>query len=427
VRVGLSPFAKRNGHEFYRFAERFTAPQERRRRRHRPATRMNEPDVLKRIRRRLPSRAERRVTFGLKVLALIAVTIYLLIDVLNFFGAVRTTGLLVVGALFLAYLIYPLVRRLNRYVPVVFSIVIVYAFITLIGAFGVTLVAPQIGSDLNNFGHALPGLMLKFQHELTSPTSPLLARIPLDDRLYLANLPSQFNALAQQYGLDTLQKGLPVLLSAASLGAAVVIIPILTAYMLLDASNVRRQILGLFPLRRRAKVHTIINELDGVIGGFIRGQLIDGAIVGVMIFIMLTATHVPYALLIGIAAGILNFIPYAGAVIGFIPSVILALAYNGPGNALLVALLFAVIQQIDGNFVAPRVLKDNVGLSPLYIIVAILVGSELFGLAGTFLAVPVAAMLRVLREQLLPMPAPNDDGPGDVTKKPRAREPVKTP
>jgi predicted PurR-regulated permease PerM len=114
-------------------------------------------------------------------------------------------------------------------------------------------------------------------------------------------------------------------------------------------------------------------------------------------------------------------------VIGFVPSVILALAYNGPGNALLVALLFAVIQQIDGNFVAPKVLKDNVGLSPLYIILAILIGSELFGLAGTFLAVPVAAMMRVLREQLLPMPAPTNEAPPELTKGPRDRESVKAP
>jgi predicted PurR-regulated permease PerM len=388
---------------------------------------MIEPEAVKRLRRRLPTRGERRVTFALKVLALIAVAIYLLVGLLNFFAAIRTTGLLAVGALFLAYLVYPLVRRLNAYLPVIWSIIVVYAFIALAGAFAVTLVAPQIGRDLNSFGHALPGLMTQFQMELINPQNSFVARIPVDDRLYLANLPSQFDTLAKQYGLDTLQKGLPVLLSAASLGAAFVIIPILAAYMLLDASNVRRQILGLFPARRRAKVHVIIDELDGVIGGFIRGQLIDGAIVGVMIFVMLMATHVPYALLIGIAAGILNFIPYAGAVIGFVPSVILALAYNGPGNALLVALLFAVIQQIDGNFVAPKVLKDNVGLSPLYIILSILVGSELFGLIGTFLAVPIAAMLRVLREQLLPQPSPATDDPPELTKAPRTRASVKAP
>jgi predicted PurR-regulated permease PerM len=368
-------------------------------------------DVVRRLRRRLPSRAERRVTFALKVLATIALAIYLIVGLLNFFAAIQLTGLLVIGGLFLAYLIYPLVRRLNAFLPAVASILIVYAFIALILAFVFTLVAPQLGNDASNFVKSLPHVMAQFQQELIAPRTAFIARIPQADRLYVANLPSQFGTFIQQYGADTLTKGLPVLLSAASVGAALVIIPVLAAYMLLDAANVRRQLLGLFPAKRRAKVDTIIDELDGVIGGFIRGQLIDGAIVGVMVFVMLLATHVPYALLIGVAAGVLNFIPYAGAVIGFIPSVILALAYNGPGNALLVALLFAVIQQIDGNFVAPRVLKENVGLSPLYIVLAILAGSELFGLPGTFLAVPVAAMLRVLREQLLPSPVPPREAP----------------
>jgi len=372
---------------------------------------MTEPEVVRRLRRRLPSRAERRVTFALKVLALIAVAIYLLVGVLNFLGAIRATALLIVGALILAYLIYPLVRQLNVHMPVIGSIFVVYALVALIGAVGLTFIVPQVGRDLNSFVHAVPGLIAQFQQEMIAPTSEFVKRIPVDDRMYLADLPSQFNSLAQQYGATTLQRSVSVLLSAASVFGTVIIVPILTAYMLLDAGNVRRQLLGLFPARRRTKVNTIIDALDGVIGGFIRGQLIDGAIVGTMMFVMLTATHVPYALLIGIASGILNFIPYAGALIGFIPSVLLALAYNGPGNALLVALLIAVIHQIDGNFVSPRVLKENVGLSPLYIILAIIAGSELFGLAGTFLAVPVAAMLRVLREQLLPSPAPSSEAP----------------
>src|SRR5664279_421246 len=96
----------------------------------------------------------------------------------------------------------------------------------------------------------------------------------------------------------------------------------------------------------------------------------------------------------------------------------IALFVNGPTNAFIVAGLFVVIQQIDGNFVAPRVLKDNVGLSPLYIILAILIGSELFGLAGTFLSVPVAAMLRVLREHLIPRPVPEAESPPSLTRKP---------
>jgi predicted PurR-regulated permease PerM len=306
--------------------------------------------------------------------------------------------------LLFAYLVYPLVRRLNARLPAVVSILIVYAFIVLVVGSALALVVPALGNDISNFAKTLPALSGQFQAELISPHNPLLRRIPDEDRLYIANLPTQLNSVAQKYGVDTLQRSFTVVLSTVSIVATLVVIPVLAAYMLLEAAGVRRQLLGFFPSRRRAKVNVVIDELDAVVGGFIRGQLIDGAIVGTMIFVMLMIMHVPYALLIGVAAGILNFIPYAGAVIGFVPSVLLALAFNGPTNALIVAILFAVIQQIDGNFVAPRVLKDNVGLSPLAIIIAILVGSELFGLVGTFLAVPVAAMLRVLREQLLPAP-----------------------
>ena len=383
---------------------------------------MNAPDrsaAAQRLRRRLPSRNERRVTFALKILATIAVSIYLLVGVLQFFGAIRSTGLLVVGSLFFAYLVYPLVRRLNEKLPAVVAILIVYAFILLVVGSVLALVIPALGNDITNFAKTLPALTQKFQSELVAPHNPLLRRIPDNDRMYIANLPSQLNNVIQKYGVDTLQRSFTVVLSTFSVVATLIIIPVLAAYMLLEAAEVRRQVIGLFPLRRRAKINTVIDELDGVVGGFIRGQLIDGAIVGLMILVMLTIMHVPYALLIGVAAGILNFIPYAGAVIGFVPSVLLALAFNGPTNALIVAVLFAVIQQIDGNFVAPRVLKDNVGLSPLYIIIAILVGSELFGLVGTFLAVPVAAMLRVLREQLLPSPEAHPITKTDITKSPR--------
>jgi len=390
---------------------------------------MNAPDrtvVAQRLRRRLPSRNERRVTYALKVLATIAIAIYLLVGVLEFLGAIRSTGMLIVGSLLFAYLVYPLVRRLNTRLPAIAAILIVYLFIVLIVGSALALVVPALGNDISNFVRTLPALTQQFQSELIAPHNPFVRRIPDVDRMALANLPTQLNGVVQKYGVDTLTRSFTVVLSTVSVLATLVVIPVLAAYMLLEAADVRRQLLGLFPAKRRAKANTVIDELDAVVGGFIRGQLIDGAIVGTMIFVMLMIMHVPYALLIGVSAGILNFIPYAGAVIGFVPSVLLALAFNGPTNALIVAILFAVIQQIDGNFVAPRVLKDNVGLSPLYIIIAILVGSELFGLIGTFLAVPVAAMLRVLREQFLPSPAPQVPEHADITKPPRKRVPSST-
>lgn len=352
------------------------------------------------------SRAERRVTFWLKALGLAAIAIWLLVGLLEFFGNVRATALLVVAAVFFAYLVYPLVRRFNERMPLIWAILIVYVFIIIVGVGITQLVVPPLVNDIQTAVRTLPAHILHWSVVLEDPNNRFFRWVPSAERAYLATIPAQIVAYLQNTALETAQKTLTVVLSTVSILTSLVIVPILAAYMLLDAENLKESFLGLVPAKGRAKADAIIGDLDSVVGGFIRGQIIDGTILATMITIMLAIMHVPYALLIGLASGVLNVIPYAGALIAFIPAVTLALAYNGPTNALIVAVLIVVIHQIDGNFVAPRVLKENVGLSPFWIVIAILGGSELFGLPGTFLAVPVAAMLRVLREHLLPAPLP---------------------
>lgn len=355
-------------------------------------------------RQRRASRRERQLAFALKVLAALALAIYLLVGALEFLAAVRATALLVVGAILFAYLVSPLVRRLNVQIPLLWSIVIVYLFTAAVVAFFVGLIAPALAFDIQSLAKALPGLMVEAQRELLAPTNPILQRVPIEFRTYLANLPGEFGTFMQTYAFDSLQKAIAVVMSAVSLLGALIVVPILAAYMLIDAANIRRHILGLLPTRLHRRANALIDDLDRAVGGFIRGQLIDGAILALMLFAMLQGMRVPYAPLIAVVSGLLNFIPYAGAVIAAIPSVLLAFAYNGVTNAAIVLVLIGVIHQIDGNFVAPRVLRANVGLSPVYIIIAILGFSELFGIVGTFLAVPAAAMLRVLRLHLLPPP-----------------------
>ncbi len=376
--------------------------------------------------RRPMSRTERRVTLWLKVLLLIAVAIYLLVGVLQFLGAVKATALLFVGALFLAYLIHPLVRRLNDKLPLAVAILLVYVLIGVMATAIAQLLIPALVADVQGAVKNLPQIFGKFTELLKDPNNRFIRWLPLDERLYLASLPTQMITLIQSNGLDAASKTLAVVLSTVSVLASVIVIPVLAAYMLMDAETLKENFLGLLPPKRRMKADAIIADLDNVVGGFIRGQLIDGSILGTMLTVMLWSTHVPYALLIGVVSGALNFIPYAGAVIAFVPAVILALTYNGLTNAIIVAVLIFVIHQIDGNFVAPRVLKENVGLSPFWIVVSILGFSELFGLPGTFLAVPVAAMIRVLREHLLPRPAPRAEAAPELTQAPleETRPPV---
>jgi len=361
------------------------------------------PDATTRPRRRV-SRAERRVTFWLKTLGLIAVAIYLLVGALQFLGNVKATALLFVVALFFAYMIFPLVRRLNERLPLGISILLVYLALVFVGVAIAQLLVPPLVTDVQDAAKTVPALVKHYTAVFADPANPLIHWLSPAERAYLATVPGQIGHFLQVNALDTAGRTFSVVLSTISVLAALIIVPVLAAYMLLDAENIKRGFLGLMAAKYRPKAETVIFELDKVVGGFIRGQLIDCSILGAMLTVMLFALHVPYALLIGVVSGALNFIPYAGAVIAFVPAVGLAFAYNGPTNALIVAALILVIHQIDGNFVSPRVLKENVGLSPFWIVLAILVSSELFGFPGTFLAVPAAAMLRVLREQLLPRP-----------------------
>ena len=368
--------------------------------------------------RRLMSKTERRVTMWLKTLALIAVAIYLLVGVLQFLGNVRATALLFVGALFFAYLVFPLVRRLNERLPLVWAILLVYVLIAVIGAAIMQLLVPALISDVQGAVKTLPAVVHSISVFIQDPNNRFTAWLPISERQYLATLPAQIGGFLQNNALDTASKTLTVVLSTVSVLATLIVIPVLAAYMLLDAENIKASFLGMMKAKYRLKTEAIISDLDHVVGGFIRGQLIDGSILGAMLTVMLFAMGVPYALLIGVVSGALNFIPYAGAIIAFVPAVALAFAYHGLTHALIVAGLIFVIHQIDGNFVAPRVLKDNVGLSPFWIVLAILAGSELFGLAGTFLAVPVAAMIRVFRIQLLPGPVSEAEAAPGLTAEP---------
>lgn len=348
---------------------------------------------------------EAKITYSLKVVALIALGLGLLYVAVAFLKLLGEGGVVILAAILVTYLIMPLVNRLRQRMSLVWALAITYLLILLVIALTVLWIVPPLAAQAHALIVSLPGLLQSLQTKLSDPTNPLVAKAPPELRGYIMSLPAEVNKLVATYGLGVAQRALAVLFSVASLFLSVIIVPILAAYLFFDTAEVKRGFLGFIPERSRPKTLAILTDVNHVLGAFVRGQVLDGFILAVMVTVMLWLLHVPYALLIGVAAGFLNLVPYLGAIIGFIPSVALALAYNGWENALLVAVLFAVIQQIDGNFILPRIMKENVLLSPLVIIVAILVFSALFGVMGTFLAVPIAAILRVLKLHFLPAPS----------------------
>lgn len=362
---------------------------------------------------------EERLTYALKLLLVIVLALYLLGFVFQILARVQSIVILLIGAIFFAYLIYPLVRWLNVKLPLIAAVLIVYAAIVLVVFGAGWLIVPGLIDDGSSLVHAYPTIVQKIDAFVNDPSNPVLRRLPQPAREGLAHLPEQIVAWGQLHGVQAAEHALTVLMSTFALLATFIIIPVLAAYMLVESEHIKRVFLGLIPKRGRENTLDILSELEDVIGGFIRGQLLVGGSVGIIIMIPLLLMHVPYAILIGVLAGLLDVIPYIGPVIAFVPAFLIALLNNGALTAVFVAVVFVAANQLEGHLIAPNIVSRTIKLRPLAVILAILIGGEVGGVLGMFVAVPAAGILRVLLKRVLPPIATAEEAKPVLTSAPR--------
>ncbi|MGE5588314.1 MAG: AI-2E family transporter [Clostridia bacterium] len=178
-----------------------------------------------------------------------------------------------------------------------------------------------------------------------------------------------------------------------------VLVPVLAFYFTMDFPEIKMWLLSWIPSRWRSEVVGLLIEVDHALGSFVRGQLLVSAVVGVLIFAGLSIIGVDFALVIGLVAGLFNIVPYFGPVIGAIPAIISALL-ESPVLVIYVIILFALVNQLESAVVGPNILGEQVGLHPVALIFAILAGGHLFGVVGILLAVPAAAVVKVILRYL---------------------------
>lgn len=149
-------------------------------------------------------------------------------------------------------------------------------------------------------------------------------------------------------------------------------------------------------------IKALAKDVDVVLTGYIRGEVIDSIIMAVLTSLALTFIRLDFAIIIGIISGIFNLIPYFGPIVGFALAIVIGLLDPNPMKALYGALAIVVIQQIDGWIIVPKIVGDCVKLHPVVVLLAILIGGNLFGLIGMLLAVPMAAFIRLLLIRCMP-------------------------
>ena len=180
-------------------------------------------------------------------------------------------------------------------------------------------------------------------------------------------------------------------------GVVVVLLaPVLAFYIIVDAHNVRRAAERLIPATDRAEVIHLARQVGKALGGFVRGQLVVAAIVGVLSSTVLWILDLPFWLIVGLLAGLLNIVPFIGPWVGGALGVATALIVGDPIRAIWVVIAFLIIQQFDNHLVSPMVLRVAVHLSPVTIILALLAGGSIGGLLGVLIAVPTTAVFKII-------------------------------
>lgn len=296
-------------------------------------------------------------------------------------------------AFVLAYLLNPLVEWLERHrISRNRSIALVFTLIIAVLATIIILILPIIYNELSKLAMILPNTIQsviegieRFREQFKATGLPSRVALVLDQHLGRGEV-----IIADQLNLFLVN--LPNALSTVTL---YILSPVIAIYFLADWKGLGAGFFRIIPQRWRMEWRRLWQDINHVIRQFVRGDLVVAVIVGVLIGVGVKLVGMEYALLIGLICGVFDLIPYFGPVIGAVPSILLALT-KSPGMALKVALVILIVQQLEGNVISPKLMGESVGLHPLWVVFALLACGEIAGVWGMFLAVPLAAVIRVV-------------------------------
>jgi predicted PurR-regulated permease PerM len=344
-----------------------------------------------------PAHAHRRETMTADSRTWLALAGLLLVGWLLWLLAPILTPFLI--AALLSYLGDPAVDRLETWgLPRTFAVVVVFAGLVILIAAAITLLVPVIGAQIRALADAIPVYIewlntqalpwVEQQLDIDISTFDLTA---LKDTLS-ANIRAAGGAAAN-------------ILSYITRSGAVLVgwllnlflIPVVAFYLLRDWDLLIAWINGLIPKRVEPTVSRLAREADTVLGAFLRGQLLVMLGLSAIYSVGLSLVGVQFALLIGLLAGLVSFVPYLGVIVGVIVASVAVLFQTQDVLQLLwVVVVFVIGQMLEGMVLTPWLVGDRIGIHPVMVIFAVLAGGQLFGFFGVLLALPVAAVLAVL-------------------------------
>lgn len=330
---------------------------------------------------------ERQFLFWVATFATLILALWLLSEILLPF----------IAGMAIAYLLDPLTNRLQkigigRRVAALLIVGVAVLTFILLALLIVPLLADQLSALISN----IPGYVTRLQALLFDPSRPWLQKLVggEDASKTIGDLVTQ-GAVWLTGFIRSLWSGGQALISIFSL---MVVTPVVAFYLICDWPRIVATVDAWIPLPQRDTVHGLAREIDAAIAGFVRGQTGVCLILGSFYATSLSLVGLNFGLLIGLISGLITFIPYVGSMTGLVLSVAVAVAQFWPDwtwIAVVIA-IFLIGQILEGYILGPKLVGENVGLHPVWLMFAIFAFGYLFGFVGLLVAVPLAAAIGVL-------------------------------
>lgn len=315
----------------------------------------------------------------------------------------RVLGAAIISAI-LAYIFNPLVEKLEkRGINRIASVGIVYISIAVLITVLVVVVGPKTIQETRKLISAIP----YYAESLAQVASDFVESLKLGDIIpgseNISNtISNSYEGLVEQFMdwvTNSASKATVFLThfiqNIISVALTLVLILIITFYFLVDKEMYVNKIKRLIPKRVEDDITYLATRINTILSEFIRGRIILAIFVGVFTAILLLILRIDFAIVIGIVTCVADIIPYIGPLLGFIPAFLFALI-ESPFKAFIVAIFYVLIQWAENNILAPKIIGDSMGLNPLYIFLAIIIGGGMFGVWGMVIAVPLFAIALVL-------------------------------
>jgi predicted PurR-regulated permease PerM len=344
--------------------------------------------------------------FGLAVLLVFAI-IYVGSLISWFFVPilviVQTLFVPIILAVFLFYLLRPLVAILEKKIPRTWSIITIYLVLVIIIGGLLSNFVPIIQQQFISLNENIPLFIERIQKQVQDfQETDLFASWQLQGLLSFEELLRQFSEAMSGIASGLANNIASFVGTVVNVVIVIFIIPFILFYFLKDREKMLETLLGVFKPKRQEHIKEVLVDIDKTLSSYIQGQGLVCLIVGLLCLVAFLILGLDYALLLAFIAGLTNIIPYFGPWIGAIPALIVSF-FVSPLTALFTVVAIVIIQQIESNLVSPQIIGRKMHIHPLTVMLLILLSGRLMGILGMIIAVPIYAIIRVLIGHLLPI------------------------